>query len=68
MILNLQVVYFPVKNVGNVCKVHQIIHEGRQSIVKDVLNIADFSENTCQHIVTKDFNMWWITAKFVLVC
>jgi hypothetical protein len=49
-------------------KEHQVIHEGRQPTVKDVLNIADFSEDTCQHIVTENFNMRWITAKFVLVC
>jgi len=53
MILNLQVTYFPVKNDGFVCKVYQVICEVRQSTVKDVLNIADFSENTCHHIVTK---------------
>jgi hypothetical protein len=66
--LNIYFEYFQVKNDGNVYKVHQDIHEGRQATVKDVLNIADFSEDTCQHIVTEDFNMSWITAKFMLVC
>jgi len=46
---------------------HQVIDEGRQPTVNNVLKIADFSEVTCQHIVTEDFNMRWITAKFVLV-
>jgi len=27
-----------------VYKVHQVIHEGRQSTVKNVLNIADFQK------------------------
>jgi len=49
-------------------KVHQVIHEGRQATVNNVSNIADYSEDTCQHIVTKDFNMRWVTVQFVIVC
>jgi hypothetical protein len=39
---------------------------GRQATVNNVSNIADYSEDTCQHIVTKDFNMNWVIVKFVI--
>jgi hypothetical protein len=58
--------YFQVKNDGNVHKVHQDIHQGRQATVNNVSNIADYSEDTYQHIVTKDFNMNCVIVKFVI--